>query len=129
MTGLDEPVLVARWQQIVGDLLDRTARFPKVVRFTFAARIDNLALDILEELVEARFASGAGKQGALRRADGRLARLRVLLRLAHDRRYLDHRGYEHVSRGIDEAGRMLGGWRKDRAGREADAAIGQDAPL
>lgn len=112
---MDESVLVVRWQQVVGDLLDRTARFPKVVRFTFAARIDNLALDILEELVEARYASGGAKQAALRRADGRLARLRVLVRLAHDWRYLDHRGYEHVSGGLDEAGRMLGGWRKDRA--------------
>ncbi|MBM3260517.1 MAG: diversity-generating retroelement protein Avd [Candidatus Sericytochromatia bacterium] len=124
---MDEPVLVARWQQMVGDLLDRTARFPKVVRFTFAARIDNLALDVLEELVEARYASGAGKQAALRRADGRLARLRVLLRLAHDRRYLDHRGYEHVSRGLDEAGRMLGGWRKDRLDTVMSAGFADDA--
>jgi hypothetical protein len=125
---LDEPVLVARWQQVVGDLLDRTARFPKAVRFTFAARIDNLALDVLEELVEARYASGQAKQGALRRADGRLARLRVLLRLAHDRRYLAHRGYEHVARGLDEAGRMLGGWRNARAGSGTGTAAGDEAP-
>ena len=112
MAMAEPPVLIARWEQIVGDLLDRTAKFPKVVRFTFASRIENLALDVLEEIVDARFASGSAKQEALRRADSRLARLRVLVRLAHDRRYLDHRGYEHVSRQVDEAGRMLGGWRK-----------------
>ncbi len=80
------------------------------MRFTFSTRIENLALDVLEDIVEARYASGAAKTAALRRADGRLARLRVLIRLAHERRYLDHHGYEYVSRGMDEAGRMLGGW-------------------
>jgi len=112
----EAPALLARWEQVIGDILDRTARFPKTVRFTFAARIENLALDVLEDLVEARYATGAVKRDALRRADMRLARLRVLVRLSHGRKYLDHRGYEHVSRGMDEAGRMLGGWRHHGAG-------------
>lgn len=116
----EAPALLGHWERVVGDLLDRTARFPKMVRFTFAARIENLALDVLEEIVEARYATGRDKQAALKRADARLARLRVVVRLAHERRYLDHRGYEHVSRGLDEAGRMLGGWRRHGAGdREA----------
>lgn len=109
------PILIGHWEKVIGDLLDRTARFPKVVRFTFAIRIENLALDVLELLVEARYASGAAKYAALRRTDACLARLRVLIRLAHQRTYLDHRGYEHVARGLDEAGRMLGGWRHSEA--------------
>ncbi len=112
----EAPALLGHWERVVGDLLDRTARFPKVVRFTFAARIENLALDVLEEIAEARYAAGRDKQAALKRADGRLARLRVIVRLAHERRHLDHRGYEHVSRGLDEAGRMIGGWRRHGAG-------------
>jgi len=44
-----------------------------------------------------------------------LVRLRTLVRLAHARRLLDHGGYEHVSRRLDEAGRMLGGWLKERS--------------
>ena len=115
----EAPELLGHWERVVGDLLDRTARFPKAVRFTFAARIENLALDVLEELVEARYARGSAKAEALRRADGRLARLRVLVRLAHGRRHLDHRGYEHVSRGVDEAGRMIGGWRASQGARDA----------
>ena len=109
---VEAPALVLLWESVLGDLLDRTARFPKVVRFTFANRIENLALDVLEDLVAARYAPKGEALGPLQRADGRLARLRVLVRLAHGRRYLDHRGYEHVSRGLDEAGRMLGGWRR-----------------
>lgn len=112
MMPADEPALLVLWERVVGDLLDRTARFPKAVRFTFASRIDNLALDILEQLAEARWAPLDRRRELLLRADLCLVRLGVLLRLAHDRRYLDTGGFEHVVRATDEAGRMLGGWRK-----------------
>ena len=104
------PVLFTHWEATLDDLLDRTLKFPRAVRFTFSTRIDNLALDVHERIVEARYAPAGVKREALRHADLSLAKLRVLLRLAHKRRYLDHRGYQHVAERLDEAGRMLGGW-------------------
>ena len=108
------PVLFTSWEQTVGEILDRTLKFPKSVRFTFSARIDNLALDVLEQIVEARYAAAKRKLTALREMDVALAKLRVLLRLSHDRGYLDRRGFEHVMGRVDEAGRMVGGWLKQR---------------
>ena len=122
---ISEPVLVGQWERVLGDLLDRTARFPKAVRHTLAVRLENHALDILEDLIEARFVAGTRRQAALRRADLRLARMRALVRIAHERRYLDHRGYEHVARGMDESGRMLGGWRKSQNDRDV---VGSERP-
>lgn len=110
------PHLLLRWEPFVGDLLDRTAKFPKAIRFTFAQRIDNTALNVLEQLVRARFGTGRLRAAALAEADLQIAQLRVLLRLAHARQMLDHRSYEHVSRELDDCGRMLGGWRKQAAG-------------
>lgn len=104
------PLLVL-WEEIVGELLDCTLRFPKAVRFTFSQRIDNLALDILERLVEARYSPKSRRRELLGEADARLARLRVLLRLSCDRQYLARGAFEDLIRQIDEAGRMLGGWR------------------
>ena len=115
--GPPVPVAIVRWEQVLDDLLDRTQRFPKAVRFTFSTRLDNHGLDILEELVEARFASGRSLSGSLATVDRRLTRLRVLLRLAHKRHYLDTGGFEHVMRGVDEVGRMVGGWRRSVAER------------
>jgi hypothetical protein len=112
-----EPVLLVAWERLVGELLDRTARFPKVVRFTFASRLDGLALDVLDRLARARFASVAERRRLLAEADGDLAVIRVLLRLSHDRRYLDRGGLELLARGLDESGRMLGGWRASLDGR------------
>ena len=109
--------LLLHWERTLGDLLDRTRQFPKAVRFTFSTRIDNLVLDVVERLAEARYASGERKRGLLSEADAALVRLRVLLRLSCDRGYLDRRGFEHVMRGVDEAGRMLGGWRAEVADR------------
>lgn len=117
--GPTVPVAIVRWEQVLDDLLDRTQRFPKSVRFTFSTRIDNHGLDILEELVEARFASGVALADALSTVDRRLTRLRLLLRLAHKRRLLDTGGFEHVMRGVDEVGRMVGGWRRSAAERTA----------
>ncbi len=113
----DELPLFVHWEKTAGEILDRTQKFPKSVRFTFSSRIDNLVLNILESVVEACYSPRAEKLASLRAADLALAKLRVMLRLSHGRRYLDSRGYEYLMRGIDEAGRMLGGWRKQQAAR------------
>lgn len=42
--------------------------------------------------------------------DGHLAVLRTLLRLATDRRLMSVGALEALSRGVEEAGRMIGGW-------------------
>ncbi len=107
--------VIARWERTLGDLLDRTQKFPKHVRFTFSSRLDNLGLDIYEGLIEARYTKD--KIDILRRVNLAIEKLRLLLRLCHDRRYLDRSGFEHVARNVDETGRMVGGWLKERQTR------------
>ncbi len=108
--------LIVTWEETTGQLLDCTMRFPKAARFTFSNRIDNLALDILERLVEARYSPRPRRRVLLHEADVRLARLRALLRLSSDRRYLARGAFEDLVRRTDEAGRMLGGWRAQLGG-------------
>ena len=108
---MTEPVLLVHWERTLGDLLDRTARFPRPVRFTFANHMDTLGLNILDALIRARW-SPADRPALLRRADADLAVLRTLLRLSHDRRWIDPTGLEHLSRAFDEAGRMLHAWQQ-----------------
>ena len=107
----DLPVFV-RWVEFVKWLLPTTEKFPKRVRFTFSSRIDNLALDVVEDLVEARYARR--KADRLRRINLKLERLRVLLRLCHELTYLPHGSYEFAMRSLDEVGRMVGGWIKQQ---------------
>lgn len=118
----DELPIFVLWESVLGEILDRTARFPKAVRFTFGQRIDHLALDVLQCLVRARYVRPKGE--SLREASLALEQLRVLCRVAHDRTYLDHRAFEHLARRLDEAGRMLGGWLRwdGRGGKPGDVA-------
>jgi len=105
--------LFVHWEKTLKDILSRTGKFPKRVRFTFSSRIDGLALDILEKIVEARYTRD--KSAVLAQANLHLEKLRVLLRISHEERYLDHKGFEHAARNIDEAGRMIGGWLRSRS--------------
>jgi hypothetical protein len=106
----EPPILQVHWERVLQDLLNRTEKFPKNVRFTFTIRVENLALEILEALVLARWDPVERKEH-LHRVDRKLAVLRVLVRLCHARRFLDNAGFEHLCRELDEAGRMVGGWQ------------------
>ena len=108
----DHLPLLRHWEHTINHLLDRTEGFPKRVRYSFVARIDNAALDVLEELTLARYAKAGETLEPLRRADQALQRLKVLLRLAHARKHLGDTHYARLSELIEEAGSMLGGWIK-----------------
>jgi hypothetical protein len=116
MARPEELPIFTRWMQFLEWLLPATEKFPKRVRFTFADRINNLALDIAEDLVEARYSRD--RQPLLRRINLRLEKLRILLRLSHRMKYLPHQGYEHAARNLNEVGRMLGGWMKQQGQTE-----------
>lgn len=99
----------------MGWLLDHTEKFPRRLRFTLTNRIDNLALDIFEAIVEARFTRK--KTTILERLSLGLEKLRLLLRLAKARGVLDRRSFEHACQEIDTAGRMVGGWLRQQRSR------------
>lgn len=105
----DLPVFV-KWMDFLEWLLPVLEKFPKRVRFTFCDRMTALALDIVEDLVEARYSTQRSMH--LSRINLRLEKLRVLLRLSHRLHYLDHKRYEHAMNDIGEVGRMIGGWMK-----------------
>ncbi|MEO5369200.1 MAG: diversity-generating retroelement protein Avd [Magnetococcus sp. DMHC-1] len=107
----DLPVFVL-WMEFLKWLLPTTEKFPRRVRFTFANRIDTLALDVVEDLVEARYSRD--KREILKRTNLRLEKIRVLLRICHEERFLSHDAFEFAIKGVDETGRMLGGWMKQQ---------------
>lgn len=108
----DELPIFTHWLQFLEWLLPVTERFPKRVRFTVSDRMDNLALDIALDLVEARYSRD--KLPILYRINLRLEKLRVLLRLCHRLQYLPHAGYEHAAKAVNTVGKEVGGWIKDR---------------
>lgn len=107
----DAPPLLLAWEDLLDDLMQRTEKFPKVTRFTLASRIDNLAMDILDQLTIARFErQPRQKLRALRQADLYLARLRTFIRLAFRRHCLDRGAFQYLATLLDARGRELGAW-------------------
>ena len=104
-------LVLQKWEEFCGWFLDHTGRWPKVCRFTLTQRLQNHALDVLEELVLARYETG-GRDERLRRVNLSLERMRFLLRAAKTQNATTARGFESAVRRIDEVGRMLYGWRE-----------------
>lgn len=111
----DLPIFV-KWTDFLKWLLHTTEKFPKKARFTFSDRINNLALSVVEDLVEARYSTN--KRLILRAANLRLEKLRMLLRISFESRYLAKDAYKHGMYSLNETGKMLGGWIKQQETKE-----------
>jgi hypothetical protein len=107
----DEFQIFIKWSEFLKWLLNTTEKFPKKVRFTFTTRIDNLALDILEDIIEFRYDKNA-RQTGFRRINIKFEKLRILLRICHELQYLSTRQFEYAMIHINEVGKMTGAWLK-----------------
>ena len=108
------PALEA-WYRFLLWLVPTLERFPRRQKFLLGDRIQSTALDVLESLVEATYTRA--RDTHLARANLGIEKLRFLVRLAMDLKYLDPRRYEHAARAFDETGRKVGAWRKTHRAR------------
>lgn len=106
----DDYPLFVHWYQTLDWILSTVERFPKHARFSIASRLADAALDTMTLIVEAIYTKNRIR--LLNRINLLLEQQRVLFRVACDRRYLSIRQHAHIAAALDEAGRMVGGWRK-----------------
>jgi hypothetical protein len=98
------------WYRTLDWILSAIERFPRNARFSLASRIGDTALDVMEDIVRAIYSRDRAE--ILDRLNLQLELLRVLFRIAHDRRYLSSAQWEYIARELNAAGRMVGGWKK-----------------
>lgn len=91
-------------------LIPAVEKFPRTQKFLLGERMQTLALDVQESLIEATYSKSPAAH--LLACNLRLEKLRFLFRLAMDLRYLDLKRYEFAAKAIDEIGRLVGGWKK-----------------
>jgi hypothetical protein len=109
---MDDFPIFLKWQENINWLFLTVEKFPKKVRVTISDRLLNLGLDIMEDFTEARYSKS--KLSILRRANLKLEKMRLLLRLCHQQKILSHQAYKHGSYVLNEVGQMLGGWIKQQ---------------
>jgi len=101
--------IFVKWTDFLKWLLTVTDNFPRKARFTFTTRIDNIALDFLEDIIECRYVPSVRKERSLS-MNIRLEKLRILLRICTELRYLAPRQLEYGVVHINEVGKMVHGW-------------------
>ena len=111
---MELPVAVGDHYELVKWLVGRTRGYPKALRFSLGERTVNLALEVLEHLLEATYSRS--KDEPLRRANLGLEKLRFLVRLAKDEQCVSIKQYEFASKSITDIGKQIGGWRKQAQG-------------
>jgi|GEM_PF-192964 len=107
---MSEHVLRSRAHDFLVWALSTTARWPKRMRYGFTGALEGHLVGIVSDLAEAEARRGEARVEALRRADGRLAAARALLRVAVDLGVLSSGAYEQAAERAAEIGRLLGGW-------------------
>mgnify|MGYP001572807995 FL=1 len=86
--------------------------FPKANRFTLGSKIDKVFLDAIEYSFLASYAMSVEKVSFLDKVISRVDLIKLLLQLAWETQSLDTNKYVHLSEGLAEVGRMLGGWKR-----------------
>lgn len=103
------PVILKTYDLMVW-VFEQTGRFPRQHRFSLGSRIESKLLDLLDLLVEARYTKD--KSDALGQANRHLETFRFLMRLAKDLKVISLKAYQYQAEGVEEIGRMIGGWKR-----------------
>ena len=98
--ALEKAYQFLRW------LIPTLDKFPRSQRFVLGDRIEYTALTEFDGLIEATYSKQV--ETILRAVNLALEKLRFLIRLSKDLRYLDLKRYEFGAREIDEIGRPPG---------------------
>ncbi len=110
MTDKQQSPIFTKTSNFLLWLLQHTEKYPKSERFRLAKRIEDAAFDFYEDLIQA--AKSGNKKHLLLAADLELDKLRLYLRLAHNRKLTDHAQYFYAAEALTEIGKLLGGWLK-----------------
>lgn len=104
-----------KWLDFVKWLFPLTDKLPKKIRFSITNRMNNLALDVVEDLIDARYSKD--KAEILRTTNLKLEKLRILIRLCLEQEFIAHNSYRFAVKSINDTGKMLGGWMKQQGTR------------
>jgi len=108
------PAAVTKAYDLLLWVINHVGKFPRSHRFVLGDRIESRMLSVLESLVLAAYARE--KKDHLRRANGDMQVLRLLVRAGKDLGFTSAKQYEFISRELVDLGRQIGGWTKAQAG-------------
>lgn len=106
----DYPIFQS-WYEALRLSYDLAEKMPKWVRSNLSDRLLSSSLDVLEAIIQAIYEPSSRDQSLIQ-VNRRLEIIRVLWRIAVDKRWISFDQYERIQRSIDQTGKMAGGWTK-----------------
>jgi len=110
-----EPVLFGKVYDYLVWLIPVVESFPRSYRFFLGDRIQRLAIELYELVIEAAYTKDRIEK--LDRANLAVEKLRLFFRLCRDLKIIGNDKYRQASEMNDEIGRMIGGWKKHQSSR------------
>lgn len=106
--------------------LPKIEKFPRNYKFLFGDRIVKIELDLLERLIEAYYSKD--KVRNLRLANIEIEKLRQLMAVCVQMRFLSAQQLEFATRELNQIGALIGGWIRQQETRGAAAAAAPAGP-
>ncbi len=100
-------------------IIPQLEKFPKGQRYLLGDRIETTLLDVMELIIQAIYTKD--KAASLNEANLKIEKLRYLIRLTTDLKYLSIKKYEYVSTHLNEIGSEIGGWLKYQKSKDEKA--------
>lgn len=107
---LNNLILFQKFYDFILWIYPAVNKFPKTQRFVLGQQISNTVLDILKNIIQGN--SERYKLPYQKQISVDLDKLRILIRLSKDLKFLSIKQYEFAADKINEIGRLLGGWMK-----------------
>jgi len=96
--------------------LPKIEKFPRNYKFLFGDRLVEIQLDLLEQLIEAYYKKD--KLGHLRTANVQVEKLRHLLQICTELKFMSLEQFEFATRSLNQIGSLVGGWiRQQESGK------------
>jgi len=88
------------------------SRFPKHERYSLGEKLESTLFETIEYIVFGNVQQKNFKDAYILKANTKVELLKLYYRLAFDIGALDEKSYLKAEQGLQEIGRMLGGWLK-----------------
>ena len=100
--------VLTRTDDFIKWFLPKIEKFPRNYKFLFGDRLVKIQLDLLENLIEAYYQKD--KLVKLRAANVELEKLRHLLQISTEMRFISLDQLEYATRALNQIGSLVGGW-------------------
>lgn len=100
-----------KYYSILNWILDKLEKYPKNVRYSVCSKIYEISIYMYEKIIDSIYDNE--RIYSLKQLNISIEKLRLFMRLSHDRKYISTKQYEYISEEINELGKMIGGWLKN----------------